>query len=35
MFKKIALSLALSLVVAGTAGAANYIEPQQLKQMMD
>ncbi|HEY5514357.1 MAG TPA: rhodanese-like domain-containing protein [Geomonas sp.] len=35
MFKKIALSLALTLVAAGTALAANYIEPQQLKEMMD
>ena len=35
MFKKTALSLALTLVAAGTALAANYIEPPQLKEIMD
>lgn len=35
MFKEIALSLSLTLVAAGTVLAANYIEPQQLKEMID
>ena len=34
MLKKIALYLALTLFTSGTALAANYIEPQELKAMM-
>lgn len=35
MFKKLALSLALTLVSATVALAANYIEPQELKELLD
>ena len=35
MFKKLALSLALVLAFATVALAANYIEPQELKELLD
>ena len=35
MFKKIALTLSLTLLAAATALAANYIEPQELKELLD
>ena len=35
MFKKLALTLALSLITATAALAANYIEPQELKELLD
>jgi rhodanese-related sulfurtransferase len=35
MFKKIIVSLALTLITATVALAANYIEPQELKELMD
>ena len=35
MFKKILLTLALTLVTATAALAANYIEPQELKELLD
>lgn len=35
MFKKLALTLILTLVTATAALAANYIEPQELKELLD
>ncbi|MBJ6727961.1 rhodanese-like domain-containing protein [Geomesophilobacter sediminis] len=35
MFKKLALALALTLASATVALAANYIEPQELKELLD
>lgn len=35
MIKKLALTLALTLVSATAALAANYIEPQELKELLD
>jgi rhodanese-related sulfurtransferase len=35
MFKKLALSLALTLISASVTLAANYIEPQELKELLD
>ncbi len=35
MFKKILLSMALTLITATAALATNYIEPQELKELMD
>lgn len=35
MFKKLALSLILTLVSATAALAANHIEPQELKELLD
>ena len=35
MLKKLVLTLALTLIAATAAWAANYIEPQELKKLMD
>ncbi|MDD2271049.1 MAG: rhodanese-like domain-containing protein [Desulfuromonadaceae bacterium] len=35
MLKKIALTLSLTLLAATTVFAANYIEPQELKELLD
>ena len=35
MFKRIVLTLALTLMSATAALAANYIEPQELKVLLD